>query len=416
MKKYFLWTTVAVTTALPGLAGAQIHSERLKELVETKNSRVQASQKLKEAARNREGFLGRSFFPALEMHASQEQFKQGRGESQQQPAYGAELRVNLFNGGKDALENKVRTLGSQKRTYENQRILSEELEKARNDYWQVLYLRDKSGLLNAAIEINKKNLSAADRRIRSGVATESDRVEFEMQAVELERELAETKNKLDASRRSLQVLLGVEKISDSDFTEKLDHEHDYEKVLKHNVGDHDFLFKENEVQSEQSRLQASKENRNFWPKLDVFAAYNQYNQRDKDPALAADRTESVVGVRMTLNISSGLESLQEKSALLKEAEASRHVSEFQKKEVEVHIENEMSELALMHDQVHEAEENIKRAEKYYRLTQSEYARGVKNSPDVLGASEKLFSNRHKRLEIIRDFQLAKAHVLSKIGR
>ena len=40
---------------------------------------------------------------------------------------------------------------------------------------------------------------------------------------------------------------------------------------------------------------------------------------------------------------------------------------------------------------HNAEENIKRAERYYRLTQSEYNRGVKNSPDVLGASQRLFA-------------------------
>jgi hypothetical protein len=41
---------------------------------------------------------------------------------------------------------------------------------------------------------------------------------------------------------------------------------------------------------------------------------------------------------------------------------------------------------------------------------------VKNSPDVLGAADKLFDMQHKRLEIIRDFQVAKGHVLAKIGR
>ncbi|OYZ13487.1 MAG: hypothetical protein B7Y39_17580, partial [Bdellovibrio sp. 28-41-41] len=81
-----------------------------------------------------------------------------------------------------------------------------------------------------------------------------------------------------------------------------------------------------------------------------------------------------------------------------------------------HIENEVAELKLLHSQVHDAEENIVRAEKYYKLTQSEYARGVKNSPDMLSASEKIFEVKNKRLEILKDFNLKQAHVLAKINR
>ena len=87
-----------------------------------------------------------------------------------------------------------------------------------------------------------------------------------------------------------------------------------------------------------------------------------------------------------------------------------------KREIEAHLETEMAGVSFLHDQVHAAEENIARATKYHDLTKSEYARGVKNSPDMLGAAEKLFEMRHKRLEIIRDYQIAKGHILSKTGR
>lgn len=414
--KYLMLGFLLGLFAVPAVSVAKLQSSQLKELVESKNSRVLAAQKNKEGAQEREGFFGRSFVPSLEMHASEENFKIGRGQSKQQPTYGAEVRMNLFNAGKDKLEGEVRQLNVQKKNFESQRILSEELEKVRTAYWQALYFRDKVELLGTALEVNKKNLSAADRRIRGGVATESDRMEFEMKAVELDRDLAEAKLHLASQRRSLKILLGLEALNETDLAEKMDHEHDYEAALKHGLKDHEFLFKETEIQSEQSRLQAKKEGRSLWPKLDVFASYNQYNEREKESPASEDRTETAVGLRMTMVLGAGLESQREKAALLKEAEASQYLAGFQKKEVEAHLENEMSELSLMHNQVHEAEENIKRAEKYYRLTQSEYTRGVKNSPDVLGASEKLFESRHKRLEIIRDFQLAKAHVLSKIGR
>lgn len=394
----------------------KVESKNLRALIMEKNAKVQASVKNKEAAEEKEGYLGRSFLPSLDLHASQEQFKSGRLETQTQPAYGAELKVNLFNGGRDRLEGEVRSLNSQKRGYEAERILSEELEAARNSYWQILYLRDKQAVLKASLESNRQNLAAADRRIRSGVATESDRVEFEMKDVEIRQDLDRTEIEMKSQIRRLGLLIGQEKLDVNSFVEKLNHEHDYEGYLKHEPKDHEFLVKEYEIAAEQGRLLAKKEKRSWLPTLEAFAAYNQYNQRDKDPADSQDRTESVVGLRLSLSLAAGLESRNEGRSLGKEAEAADSIAKFQQKEVEAHLENEMNELKLLHNQVHEAEENIRRAEKYYRLTQSEYGRGVKNSPDVLGASEKLFETRHKRLEIIRDFQLAKSHVLSKIGK
>lgn len=400
-------------------AGAQefkVDSKNLRSLVTEKNAKVQASMRNKEAAEQKEGYLGRSFLPSLDLHASQEQFKSGSTDTKSQPAYGAELRVNLYNGGRDHLEDKVRKLTSQKRGFESDRVLSEELEEARNSYWQILYLRDKQVALKSSLESNRQNLTSADRRIRSGVATESDRVEFEMKDVELRQDLEKTQIEMQNRIRRLGLIIGKEKMDVNSFVEKLDHEHDYESQLKHEAKDHEFLVKEHEITAEQNRLLAKKEKRAWWPKLEAFAGYNQYNERDKDFTAASDRTESVVGLRVSLSMAAGLESHREGKSLGKEAEAAEALAQFQKKEVEAHLESEMDELQLLHNQVHEVEENIRRAEKYYRLTQSEYGRGVKNSPDVLGASEKLFETRHKRLEIIRDFQLAKSHVLSKIGK
>lgn len=394
----------------------KINSQNLKELLLAKNFKIQAAQKGKEAAEEKEGYLARSFLPSLEMYAGQETFKLGRQDSLTEPAYGAELRVNLFNGGRDQLENRVRELATRKKEYEAQRVLSEELEKARTEYWQSLYYRDKISLLQTTLEVNKQNLNSADRRIRSGVATESDRVEFEMKAVELSQDLLEAKLKQEVHLRNLRVLLGLPQVQANSLNEKLDHNHDYEKDLKHSMKDHEFLIKEIEIHAEQNRLLAKKEKREWLPRLEAFAAYNQYNQKDKESPIAAERTESVVGLRLSISTSAGFESLREGAALQKEGEGALALVKFQKSEIEAHLENEMAELQLMHSQIHDAEENIKRAEKYYRLTQSEYGRGVKNSPDVLGASEKLFETRNKRLEIVRDFQLAKSHVLSKIGK
>lgn len=400
----------------PLLAWSQeINSENIKALLEARNPRVSAAVLGSQAAAKREGAFARSFLPRVDAYAAQERFKKGRGAAKNQPAYGAEISLNLFNGGKDWLNGQSVSLEAQKRRSGGQRALSEELEKARSAYWELRYLQEKSSLLKSAMEVNQKNLDSAMRRIRSGVATKSDQFEFEMKGVELKREQAETAIQIANGERDLALLLGLGDAKLA-FSESLAHDHAYEQVLKHSPEDHSFLFRETEIEAEQADLAARARGRDWWPKLDAYAAFNQYNEREEDFANKADRKESVLGLRLSLSLSAGAESIFESAALAQEAEAARALSSFQRDSIKNHLDAEIAGLRLLHDQVHEAEENIRRASGYYDITQSEYSRGVKNSPDVLGAADKLFDMQHKRLEIIRDFQVAKGHVLAKIGR
>jgi len=394
-----------------------LNSKDLKDLVETRNMRVKAKVEEHEGAVKREGYFARSFLPVAELHGAQEQFKKGPLPTKTQPTYGAEVRVNVFNGGRDRLEGKRRTLAAERKSYEGAHTVSTELGKARESYWHVIYLRDYIQLLKDARKNSSESLKAAERRIRSGVATETDRVEFQMQDIDLKRELERAELEQKNQIRSLMVLLGLNQETVLEFNEALGHEHDWQAAVKHTEEDHAFLIKPSELQAKEAEVQASIQRRAWLPKVDVFAGYNQFNQRTEEAyADASDRKESVLGVRLTMSLFEGLTGQSESDALTKEADAARAEATYTNQEVEAHLHGEIAELNLLHDQVHEAEENIKRAEKYFQLTKSEYSRGVKNSPDMLGATEKLIGIRQRRLEIVRDFQVAKSHVLSKIGR
>jgi outer membrane protein len=398
--------------------GVNVTSANIRGHLEEKNAKISAARLEAEAAVEREGSLKRSFFPSIEVYGAQESFRSGTLSRKNQPMYGAEAKVNLYNGGRDAIGNEVRALETKKLGFQAQRIASEEIEKARSLYWEIVYLGEKVSLLKTTLAMNRQNLISAQRRIRSGVATDSDRFEFEMKEVDLKRDLAQGEIELAAQIRRLRFLLGLAEGTKILFTESLAHDHQYESLLKHSMKQHEFLFKDSEIQGEQYSLSAKEKKRAWWPKLYAFAAYYKYNERIESagPGTPKDmRDETVLGLKLTMSLSAGFESNSEANALSKEARAANILSENKRQEIEANIENEAAELKFLHDQVHEAEENIGRAERYYRITQSEYARGVKNSPDVLGASEKLFDMRHKRLEIIKNFQVSKAHVLSKIG-
>ena len=385
-------------------------------LLEEKSVLIQSVKLEKDAAETRKGRLLSSFVPSLTAYGAQESFKEGNLDQKSQPFFGAELRMNIFRGGKDYLESDIREVNAQKKNYEYKRVFSEELHKLRSHYWEILFLQQQALLLKAALEVNSKNLNSAKQRIQNGVATETDLLEFEMNAVDLKRDHDETQLKLANETGDLRLMLDLESKVELVFEGAFSHDHDYESKLNHSLKDHEFLFREYELDAEKLELSSNKANRFWWPELDAFASYNQYNQREKNFVDATDRTESTVGLKMTLNLSEAVDSVKESSALLKEAMSADKLARLKKADIEAHIHKELAELNMLHTQVHEAEENVKRAEKYYKLTMSEYSRGVKNSPDVLGASQKLFETKLVSQKIIRDFQLAKSHVLSKIGR
>lgn len=396
----------------------ELKFENLRTFLEEKSSRVRAAKFEHEAAQSRTGSLGRSFLPKLEVHAAHETFKFERSDWQTEPMFGAELRSNLYKGGQDQIDSEIRDLEAERRAVIRNKVLSEELQSVRQKFWEIVSSNERIELLDSMLKINSENLIQAQRRIRGGVATETDRVEFEMKAVDLKRDLAEAKILREKWLRQLAVELGFDSKTELRFPEKLQHTHDFEELLKHSSKDHEFLYRDELISGKQAELAASKSTRNWLPQVEAFAGFNRFNEREEidSPDGLGRKEETVVGIRVRVNTDELMNLRREAIALKKEAAAQMERVEFQKRLVEAHVDSELAELRFLHDQVHDAEANIVRAERYYKMTQSEYVRGVKNSPDVLGASEKLFDSRMKRIELIREFQIAKSHVLAKLGR
>jgi len=404
--------------SIPGskIHATEITAENLRTFLETKNSRIAAAKLEAVAATNLKRTLVRTLLPDVELYGAQETFKVGNQDQTQQPTYGAEAKINIYNGGQDQLQTEIINLESERADFNFLKTQAEELATARTLYWQILYAKANLALLKSALAVNLQNIKSAERRILNGVATESDRVEFEMQTVALNLGLETANLNLKIYLRNLAALLNFDDPSQLQFSENLTHEHDVDALLAQATKAQAYLFKETELLSDIKSLEAHKQKRLAWPKLDAFAAHNQYNQREKDPAAAEARTESVLGVRVSVNLSSVFESHYQSTSLFLASQSAKLLAGQIKKEVEVQIKNETDELTLLHNQVHAAEANIARAEKYYKLTQSEYSRGVKNSPDVLGASEKLYEMKNKLNEILRDFQITKTRIFMKIEK
>ena len=253
-------------------------------------------------------------------------------------------------------------------------------------------------------------------RIKSGVATPSDRLEFKMKGLDLDQSQRTTSTRFKTLSFDLLVRLGYDLDEPLVIIGQLAHADEWEHDLKHSHKDHEYFSKPSVLYAEELNLMGKQRRRAWMPKLDLYASWHQFNQREEDPTASGERQKSAVGLKVTLDLFDGISARSDSQALAAQASAALAISEFKKKKSEALIEKEFSELKSLHDQVHEVEKLIKMAREYYRATQSEYSRGAKNSPDVLGATEKLEEIQRSKNQLIRDFQVARSHVLSKIGK
>jgi outer membrane protein len=123
-----------------------------------------------------------------------------------------------------------------------------------------------------------------------------------------------------------------------------------------------------------------------------------------------------MGARLVLPIFDGLEGLAEARSAAKQAHAYEVRAAQTSRELLARFESSRQELKLAHDLVHGAERNVEQARQYLAATLSEYARGLKNSPDVLGASQRYVDSRRRLADLRRDYQLARADLLAMLGR
>ncbi len=416
MTQWFLFASslfVALSSQSASAGEEVLTATKLRQLLEQKNAVVAASRLEATAASQREGALSRSFMPSFALHGGRENSKLGSEKWRSYSVYGVEANFNLFNGGRDEIKNKISSLEASRKSAQVKRVAADELDKARVLYWELISLKEEATLLKTTIEVNNQNLAAAQKRVRSGVAANSDLFEFEMKAADLKRDSSKVDLILKEHTELLRLVLGFDESVTLTFPESLNHEHDEDAGLTPSESQYDFLFKEQELLSQQFSLSANEQRRSWWPRLDAFASISKVSANKTEAS--AETNEALLGVKVTVNIPAGMESVREAQALEQEAAAAKLMAEHKRRETAIHLKAELAQVKLLHDQVHETEQNIARAERYYKITQSEYARGVKNSPDVLGASDKLFDARHSRLETIRDYQVAKSHLMSKLG-
>ena len=376
--------------------------------VESINERVNAAEVLK-------GSLGRSFLPKVLLSYGHERYTTGPYLNVNQPYGGVEAKINVFNSGRDQIVNEQRE--KQASIAKIDSIVTRVQLKAEilKNMAQYAYLEELQNVLVEAKGINDKNLKSAQNRINAGLGTKTDSLDFRQQNIMLEQQITALSYELNIVKRIVATLLGLEPESSLQVSFVNSHpEHIADKSMDL-LSNNSLLLTRANLLTEIAKLDSSQAKKWWTPSLDIYGYALRFTQKEREYPTPGQRNDTGIGFRLTFPIFDGGEGIRQSQAQTALAKAQESAARMRKLEVERDILNAKSKLQLAHDLIHGAEENAEIMDEYRTGILNEYVRGIKNSPDVLQASQRWIQSKMNFAEVKKNYQFAKADALFLVG-
>lgn len=381
--------------------------EDLEKLVNDKNENVEASRLQMKAQDRRTGRTARSFLPQLTLSAGQEQFKKDTlTEIKSDNYWRADASLNLFKGGRDYIEGEIRDQSYQLSQTDLQIELKNEIKKARQTYWKIVSINQLLLDTEEAIQKNEQNLKSAKKRVGAGLATATDSVQFELYKISLLREKTKLEHEKDDALNELSLILALDEHKNIEITSQ------YPVIATQSPLENQnskFLSEKKQRNLEKIENLKSDQSSNWWlPKLDAYASYKLPAPSENLTDATNNDKEWVAGVKLTLDLGQAAEDQSESKARRLDTKALQHRAAYVARESRA-IEHELSHhMQILVELIKNADQDVVLAQKFLKLTEDEYNRGVKNGPDLLEATQTHFEFRKKRTEYYRDYLSAQA--------
>jgi len=416
-----VWTRAALLLAVAvcapdaGAETARVEFNDIPRLIRERNQAVSGAALQAGAAKKREGSLLRSFLPSAFVEAGAERFQMGEYGYKNQPFGSAEVQLNLFRGGRDYWQERLRRSLAVAAGASASEAVALQTAEARSAFWRLIHAREVGALIKKAEAENLLLLERADRRIRRGLAAQTDRLEFEIQASQLSEDRESAAHSELQLRLRLGALLGFAEGGEIETPLAIEHLHD-ESLLTHSF-DPDAHREAAALRAQRDKARAESRSASLWwaPSLDAYAGKYMYTLRDRDYLSASLRDDFAVGAKLGLRLFDGGAERAEARAKGLEADGEEKRLAQRRADLKARVRIIEEDLKHDHELVHFAEERILMSRRYFNSTLEEYDRGVKNSPDVLAAAQRLFGYERQLAERRRDYQLTKTGLLQEHG-
>ena len=140
------------------------------------------------------------------------------------------------------------------------------------------------------------------------------------------------------------------------------------------------------------------------PTLDLTYAFGRITPSEESPIKF---NESKFGVALTIPLFSGFETYYKTKSSNQQVLAAEKLKSQALIDVNTDfkiLKNKINEIASL---ISINEKKLINTQKYFELTLGEYRRGIKNSSDLVGATDRLFATKKKKFELHKELEILK---------
>ncbi len=403
-----LFTFIAMLTSLNVYALKGI--EQLEKKLIEKNQDVLALQKQNESKEALHSAAFSGFYPTLNAVTGF-----GRNRTDDKPNETGyvgyfEGKLNLYRGFKDAVAISQREI--------DKRISLIDLEIKKREIRlnltelvsEVISLHKLQHILDEEYKVTQIQKQMAAKKVAAGLTGPVDNFEIDLRENEIKIEQAQIDQKHLEFHQKFIKLFG-EDISDTelenlDFSgiEVLTQSPNSEINLETTLDFQQAFALEEKAQLEKKDLKSE-----FLPSIDLSYNFGRLTPSENTPM---NFDEYKYGLMFTIPLFSGLDTHYKIRSATLLIQAAEKLKLQKRNDVQSDLgisKTKLTELKKLFDL---NEQKLMSAQKYFDLTLAEYKRGIKNSPDLVGSTERLFSSKKKKIEFLKELELIKAKIES----
>lgn len=345
------------------------------------------------------------FLPSLNAVGGLARIKNDRDDDKGQVGY-LQGSANLFAGFKDRANFDI-----QKKNLELSRLNYEiRLRSAKEELTEILTsmigLHQLEKILDEEFKITQTQKQMAARKVSAGLTSHVDNYEFDLRESEIEIQRRNIAREHDAVHKKLNALFNQE-IPDKEIegisfatTGAIAKEVNLTSFENHP------LVRKAQIEEQIAESEKTSMSSEFLPKIDLSYSFGRLTPTEDE----VKYNESEVALLVTIPLFSGFDTYHKRKSAVANLSAKEHA----KNQVFLNVKSQFEQLKLRAKELVELYQIIDKkllvAEKYYNLTLSEYKRGVKNSPDLVGATERYFDSKKKKIDLQKELELVQVQL------